>query len=65
MKGLRVLVNVNSNILFTEDEYDNWSYDGTCLMIEKDGGLVALYTVNNIIGALKWDDDDTNNNNES
>lgn len=49
---LKVIINSNSHIIYKEGEdYDNWAYDGKSIIIEKEGRLVAVYSINNIISA--------------
>ena len=52
MEKLTIIINKNSHIIYKENEdYDNWSYDGKSIIIEKEGRLVAVYSVDNIISA--------------
>lgn len=53
MKNLKVIINKNSNIVFDENEYDNYAFDGKAIIIEKEGRLVAIYNISNIIGAYE------------
>lgn len=55
MKNLKVIINKNSNIVFGENEYDNYAFDfdGKAIIIEKEGRLVAIYNISNIIGAYE------------
>ena len=55
MKNLKVIINKNSNIVFDENEYDNYAFDGKAIIIEKDNNLVAVYSVDNIIGACEYE----------
>ena len=55
MKNLKVIINKNSNIVFDENDYDNWAYDGKSIIIEKNGSLVAIYSNGNIIGACEYE----------
>lgn len=52
MKNLKVIINKNSNIVYNQDEYDNWAYDGKAIIIEKNSKIVAIYSVDNIICAV-------------
>jgi hypothetical protein len=52
MEKLTIIINKNSHIIYKENvDYDNWSYDGKSIIIEKEGSLVAVYSVDNIISA--------------
>lgn len=53
MKNLKVIINKNSNIVFDENEYDNYAFDGKAIIIEKENRLVAIYSINHIIGAYE------------
>lgn len=54
MKELTIVINKNSRIIYKENEdYDNWSYDGKSIIIEKENRLVAIYSINHIIGACE------------
>lgn len=54
---LKVIINSNSHIIYKEGEdYDNWSYDGKSIIIEKYGRLVAVYNLNSIIGACEYEE---------
>ena len=55
MKNLKVIINKNSNIVFDENDYDNWAYDGKSIIIEKNGRLVAIYSPDNIIGVHEYE----------
>lgn len=55
MKELKIIINKNSNIVFNSDEYDNWAYDGKAIIIEKDSKIVAIYSVDNIIGVYEYE----------
>ena len=53
-----VMINENSCIIYKEGEdYDNFAYDGKTLMFEKDGNLVDIYSINNIIGSRIYNDE--------
>lgn len=52
MKYLTIIINKNSYIVYKQGkDYDNWSYDGKSIIIEKEGRLVSVYSVDNIISA--------------
>lgn len=52
MEKLTIIINKNSHIVYEQSkEYDNWSYDSKSIIIEKEGRLVAVYSINNIISA--------------
>mgnify|MGYP004497433749 CR=1 FL=1 len=57
MKKLKVIINKNSNIVYNQDEYDNWAYDGKAIIIEKDSKIVAIYSIDNIICAIGVEED--------
>lgn len=52
MEKLTIIINKNSHIVYEQSkDYDNWSYDSKSIIIEKEGHLVAVYSINNIISA--------------
>lgn len=52
MENLTIIINKNSHIVYEQSkDYDNWSYDGKSIIIEKECRLVAVYSVDNIISA--------------
>lgn len=52
MEKLTIIINKNSHIVYEQSkDYDNWSYDSKFIIIEKEGRLVAVYSINNIISA--------------
>lgn len=52
MKELTIIINKNSYITYQYGkDYDNWAYDGKSIIIEKEGRLVSVYSVDNIISA--------------
>ncbi len=52
MEKLTIIINKNSHIVYEQSkDYDNWSYDSKSIIIEKEGRLVAVYSINNIISA--------------
>ena len=52
MEKLTIIINNNSHIVYEQSkDYDNWSYDSKSIIIEKEGRLVAVYSINNIISA--------------
>lgn len=53
-----VMINENSCIIYKEGEdYDNFAYDGKAIMFEKDGNLVDIYSIGNIIGSRIYNDE--------
>lgn len=57
MRNLKVFINKNSHVTFNYEESDgyNWAYDGKAVIVEKDGKLVAVYSIEHIIGAISDD----------
>lgn len=52
MEKLTIIINKNSHIVYEQSkDYDNWSYDSKSIIIEKEGRIVAVYSINNIISA--------------
>ncbi|MGN1411958.1 MAG: hypothetical protein ACI4WH_05545 [Oscillospiraceae bacterium] len=52
MEKLTIIINKNSHIVYEQSkDYDNWSYDGKSVIIEKGGRLIAVYSISNIISA--------------
>lgn len=53
-----VMINENSCIIYKKGEdYDNFAYDGKAIMFEKDGNLVDVYGIGNIIGSRIYNDE--------
>ena len=54
MMKLHVIVNdVLNNTWTQKKDYDKWYYDGKSIIIEKDGYIIAVYSIQNIIGAFE------------
>lgn len=49
---INIITNTGELISFKSNEYDNYSYDGKCFFIVKDGALTDLFNINTI-GAIK------------
>ena len=57
MKELVIIINKNSHVVYEQSkDYDNWSYDGKSIIIEKDDNLVAVYNLDSIIGACEYEE---------
>ena len=39
----------------SKKEYDCWHYDGKAIIIKKDDNLVAVYSLDSIIGACEYE----------
>ena len=54
MMKLHVIVNdVLNNTWTQKKDYDKWYYDGKSIIIEKDGYIIVVYSIANIIGAFE------------
>ena len=55
MKILKITFRNSRRAEYKQKEYDCWHYDGNAIIIKKDDNLVAVYTLDSIIGACEYE----------
>lgn len=57
MKHIEICLRNGQNFIWDISEYDNYNYDGKCLIINKNGMLVGIYPIDILLSFVYTDDE--------